>query len=87
MAAFENLTIRVPSELASAIRQTVAGGDYASPSEVVREALLDWTRSRENGGGGVEALRIAIREGLESGPGIPAEEVFAEWRERYSETT
>jgi antitoxin ParD1/3/4 len=32
----------------------------------------------------LEALREAIRAGLESGPAIPAEEVFAALRARYT---
>ena len=31
----------------------------------------------------LETLRAAIREGLNSGPGIPADQVFAELRARY----
>ena len=31
-------------------------------------------------------LRTAIQEGIDSGPAIPADSVFAELRERYAET-
>ena len=47
MGAVERMTITMPAELAETLRQTVAGGEYASTSEVVREALRDWTRSRD----------------------------------------
>jgi len=74
----------MPSDLAETLRQTVAGGEYASTSEVVREALRDWTRNRDTGRRELEALRDAIKAGLDSGPGIPADEVFAELRARYA---
>lgn len=84
MPAVERMTITMPSEMAETLRRTVAGGEYASTSEVIREALRDWTRSRDAERRDLEALREAIRAGLESGPGIPADEVFAELRARYA---
>jgi antitoxin ParD1/3/4 len=63
----------MPAELAAALRQTVAGGEYASTSEVVREALREWARARDIERRDLESLRKAIQDGLDSGPGIPAE--------------
>jgi antitoxin ParD1/3/4 len=84
MSAIERMTITMPAEMAATLRQTVAGGEYASTSEVVREALREWTRARDIERRDLEALREAIQAGLNSGPGIPAEEVFAELRARYA---
>lgn len=84
MPAVERMTITMPTELAETLRQTVAGGEYASTSEVVREALRDWTRSRDAERRDLEALRVAIKAGLESGPAVPADQVFAELRARYA---
>jgi antitoxin ParD1/3/4 len=78
MSAIERLTITVPAEMAATIRQAVAGGEYASTSEVVREALRDWTRHQDAERRELETLREAIRIGLDSGSGIAAEEVYAE---------
>lgn len=83
-AAIERMTITMPAEMAATLRQTVAGGKYASTSEVVREALREWARAREIERGDPEALREVIQAGLNSGPGILAEEVFAELRARYA---
>ncbi len=83
MPSVERLTITMPTEMAETLRRTVEGGEYASTSEVVREALRDWTRARDAERRDLEALRAAIRVGLESGPGLPAEDVFAELRARY----
>ena len=84
MPSAERMTITMPSEMAEALRQTVAGGEYASTSEVVREALRDWTRSRDVERRDLETLRAAIKAGLDSGPGVPADQVFAELRARYA---
>ena len=50
----------------------------------MREALREWTRRRDVERQDLEALRAAIRAGLDSGPGLPADQVFAELRARYA---
>ena len=81
MSSIERLTITVPTEMAATLKAAVAGGEYASTSEVVREALLVWTRKRDLETRDLAALREAIRVGDESGPSIPADEIYAELRE------
>jgi antitoxin ParD1/3/4 len=46
MAEIERLTITLPSDMAAVVKSAVADGDYASSSEVVREALRDWKVKR-----------------------------------------
>lgn len=84
MPVVERMTITMPTDMAATLRQTVANGEYASTSEIVREALRDWVLNRESESCDLESLRAAINAGLESGPSIPADEVFAEMRNRYS---
>lgn len=40
------MTIPLPSEMAAIVKAAVEGGDYASSSAVVREALRDWKIKR-----------------------------------------
>jgi antitoxin ParD1/3/4 len=84
MAAIERMTITIPSEMAATVREAVAGGEYASTSEVIRDALRAWTRAHDEERRELALLRDAIRTGIESGPPIPAEEVFATLRARYA---
>ncbi|MGN6122279.1 MAG: type II toxin-antitoxin system ParD family antitoxin [Sphingomonas oligoaromativorans] len=84
MSAIERMTITVPASMAASVREAVAGGEYASTSEVIREALRDWMRHHDAERRELEELRSAIRAGLDSGPAIPAEEVFAGLRARYA---
>lgn len=81
MGAIERITITLPAEMAATVKDTVAGGEYASASEVIREALRDWTRARDQDRRDLETLREMIRIGDESGPGRPAKEVFEEVRQ------
>lgn len=78
--ATERLTVTVPAELAHTMRASVEQGEYAAESEIVREALGDWSRRRAAEQRDLEALREAVRIGDESGPGIPAAQVYAELR-------
>lgn len=81
MSTIERMTVTMPAEMAATLRQTVAGGEYASTSEVVREALRAWMRSRDADQRDLAALRQAISDGDNSGAGIPAADVFAELRQ------
>jgi len=42
----QKISISLTSEQASLIEQAVSSGDYASSSEVVREALREWKAKR-----------------------------------------
>jgi antitoxin ParD1/3/4 len=64
MANIERLTITLPADMAALVKGAVAGGDYASTSEVVREALRDWEIKAEIRRRKLEALRGDIDEGL-----------------------
>lgn len=66
------------------IRAQVESGRYASVSEGVREALRlmeDQESLRELH---TADLRRQVEEGMNSGPGIPAEEVFARLGAKYA---
>ena len=56
--------ITLPSDTAAVVRGAVAGGDYASTSEVVREALRDWKMKRALQLQELAALRSDIDKGL-----------------------
>ena len=46
MPDLERLTITLPAPLAADIKNAIEGGEYASASEVIREALRDWRTKR-----------------------------------------
>lgn len=64
MAELERVTITMPGELAAVIKAAVAEGDYASTSEVVREALRDWKIKRAIQHEKITALKADIDKGL-----------------------
>lgn len=64
MAEIERMTITLPSDMAAVVKEAVAGGDYASSSEVVREALRDWKTKRALQLQELAALQADIDRGL-----------------------
>lgn len=64
MAAIERLTITLPAEMAGLVKGVVDEGNYASTSEVVREALRDWKLKRELRLGQLAELKADIARGL-----------------------
>ncbi len=63
-AEIERLTITLPSAMAATVKGAVADGDYASNSDVVREALRDWTMKRALQRQELAALKTDIDQGL-----------------------
>jgi antitoxin ParD1/3/4 len=64
MAGIERLTITLPSDMASVVKNAVESGDYASNSEVVREALRDWKMKRALQVQELASLKADIDRGL-----------------------
>lgn len=65
------------------IRCQIDSGRYASASEIVREALRlleGRERLREIE---LDEYRLKVREGMESGAGVPAEDVFSRLEAKY----
>ncbi len=69
MAHVEKLSIALTPEMAEAVHQCVESGEYASSSEVIREALRDWKLKRSLQRNEIEELRSLWQTGLDSGPG------------------
>ncbi|MDP2260570.1 MAG: type II toxin-antitoxin system ParD family antitoxin [Caulobacter sp.] len=84
MSNVEKISIALTADMAGGVREAVESGDYATTSEVIRDALRDWFQKRKVALLEQDALRLLIREGMDSGPGRPAEEVFARLTAKYA---
>lgn len=67
MAEIERMTIAVPGPMAQTVRAAVDAGEYASTSEVVRDALRLWGARRELRTREIEELRARWDAGKASG--------------------
>jgi antitoxin ParD1/3/4 len=67
MASVEKLSIALTNEQVSALKAAVDSGEYATTSEIVREAVRDWQLKRELRQEDIERLRQMWDEGVASG--------------------
>ncbi len=64
MSGIERMTITMPADMAALVKAAVATGDYASTSEVVREALREWKTRRALQLEALAELKTDIDKGL-----------------------
>jgi antitoxin ParD1/3/4 len=64
MLKIDSLTVTLPAEMTAVIKSAVDSGDYASTSEVVREAVRDWKTKRALRLHELAALKADIDKGL-----------------------
>lgn len=83
MATVEKISIALPPDMVRVLRTVVASGEYASASEVIREALRDWKLKRKVEALELKELRRLVQEGINSGFSIDAELVFSRLRAKY----
>lgn len=77
MSKLERITVTMPEEMAAKVRAAVDAGDYATTSEVIREALRRWAMKQERRQVALDELRSLIAEG-ERGPFRDGDEFFDE---------
>jgi antitoxin ParD1/3/4 len=63
------VSVALTPEMTDLVQQAVASGEYASGSEVIREALREWKYRRTLKLHDHDELRRLWAEGLASGPG------------------
>ena len=71
MPNVEKVSVALSPELLGMVKEAVASGEYASASEVIREALRDWRLRQPLRQAEVERLRKAWAEGVNSGQPLP----------------
>jgi antitoxin ParD1/3/4 len=69
MSKIEKVSVALTSEQIASLKAAVETGEYATTSEIIREALRDWQARRELHNEDMKRLRRLWDEGLASGPG------------------
>lgn len=80
----EKISIALPRQMVAEVKGAVETGEYASSSEVIRDALRDWALKRSLQKQGVEQLRQlwqAARQ--DTRPGVPADDVLDRLERKY----
>ena len=85
MPTIEKLSIALPAEMATLVRRAVDAGEYSSNSEVVREALRDWTHKRNLREQSLSNLRKLWREAVaDDSEGLDPDTVFLRLESKYN---
>src|SRR5215470_8250915 len=71
MANIEKVSIALTSEQVATLRAAVDAGEYATTSEIVREAVRDWQLKRKHQREDLRTLRRLWDEGKASGSARP----------------
>ena len=71
MPDIRKISIALTSEQITALKAVVDAGEYATTSEIVREAIRDWQLKRKLQQEDLKRLRQLWDEGLASGPAAP----------------
>ena len=84
MTTAEKISIALPPEMVHIVRSAVSTGEYASSSEVIRDALRDWTYKRSLRQQGVTELRKVWDEAMnDKSSGISPDEVLDRLERKY----
>ena len=73
MADVQKVSVALTGEQISALKAAVDAGEYATTSEIVREAIRDWQFKRELRKEDVNRLRQLWDQGKASGAAEPAD--------------
>jgi antitoxin ParD1/3/4 len=85
MPTVEKLSIALPSEMAATVRRAVKAGEYSSNSEVIRDALRDWTYRRKLREQSLADLRARWQEAVaDDSEGLDPGPVFLRLAKRYN---
>lgn len=84
LRTIEKISVALPPEMVAAVKGAVEAGEYSSNSEVVRDALRDWTLKRSLQQHALEDLRRVWQEARsDRRPGIPVDDILDRLERKY----
>ncbi|HKT54250.1 MAG TPA: type II toxin-antitoxin system ParD family antitoxin [Caulobacteraceae bacterium] len=69
MSPVSKISVALTAEMAALVNQAVESGEYATSSEVIREALREWKQRRSLLHRERERMQELWADGIASGPG------------------
>ena len=84
MSAVEKISIALPPEMAANVRKAVETGEFASTSEVVRDALHEWMLKRNLRQQSLDEMRSLCRQAQQDKtPGASVDEILDRLERKY----
>ena len=85
MANVEKVSVALTPEMAAMMRSVVDAGEYASASEVMREALREWKFRRTQRERAIDELGRLWDEGIASGLAVDGAQALSRIRSRLED--
>ena len=85
MANVEKVSVALTPEMAAMMRSVVDAGEYASASEVMREALREWKFRRTQRERAIDELGRLWDDGIASGPAVDGAQALSRIRSRLED--
>ncbi len=79
----EKISITLPPDMLSNIKEKVEAGHYGSTSEVIREAMRLWQRQEEEYQERIASIRTRLKRSARSGKAVPIADAFGEIEEHH----
>jgi antitoxin ParD1/3/4 len=88
MSNVQKISVSLPKEMMTIMKDVVATGAYASTSEIVRDALRDWQEKQVERDIVIKKYRKMVDDALESGSLLDysMDDIVQRGRERHRET-
>ena len=87
MQSAEKISITMTPDQLRAVRESVEAGEYASTSEVMRDAVRLWQRQRQEDAERLNVIRARIRRSLDDPrPALSMKQVRAHLKALHEET-
>lgn len=85
MSKVQKISIALTPEMNAMVQEAVQSGEFATASEVVRDALRYWKEREKAKAEATAHLRSLIQAGIDSGPSSykSMDEIIAEARKRH----
>lgn len=86
MVTAEKISITVTPAMKKTLEERVASGQFASASELIREALRVWQKQEDEHQERLASIRARIQKSIDDPrPSIPADEVFDRLKEMHEQ--
>lgn len=79
------ISVTLPTDVAQLLRERLDTDDPLAVADALTEAIHLWSDARAAAERHAADFHAAIREGLDSGAGVPAEQVFTQLRASIAE--
>jgi len=86
MGAAEKISISLTPELSRLVKERVERGQFASTSELIREALRVWQKAEAEHEERIAAIRARVRASVDDPrPSVPLDEAFDRLRTAHED--